>query len=48
MRILRAIAAHPTGRIGAGIILLYLLLTIVSSFGINKIESSVGKQEAAR
>ena len=34
MRILRAIAAHPTGRIGAGIILLYLLLAICGTLGL--------------
>lgn len=33
MRILRAIAAHPTGRIGAGIILLYLLLAVCGTLG---------------
>jgi len=33
MRILRAIAAHPTGRIGAGIILLYLLLALCGTIG---------------
>ena len=34
MRILRAIAAHPTGRIGAGIILLYLLLALCGTLGL--------------
>ena len=34
MRILRAIAAHPTGRIGAGIILLYLLLAVCGTLGL--------------
>ncbi len=29
-------------------ILIYLVLTIISSFGINRIERSVGKQEPAR
>lgn len=33
MRILRAIAAHPTGRIGAGIIVLYLLLAVCGTIG---------------
>src|SRR5690606_39137185 len=33
MRILKAIAAHPTGRIGAGIILLYLILAVCGYFG---------------
>lgn len=33
MRILKAIAAHPTGRIGAGIIFLYLILAICGYFG---------------
>lgn len=33
MRILRAIAAHPTGRIGAGIILFYLLLAVCGTIG---------------
>jgi ABC-type arginine transport system permease subunit len=29
-------------------ILIYLVLTIISSFGINKIERTVGQQEPAR
>ena len=33
MRILKAIAAHPTGRIGAAIIVVYLILAICGSFG---------------
>ena len=34
MRVLRAIFAHPSGRIGATIILVYLVLAILGAFGL--------------